>query len=134
MGERKKCKMGKGFKELLIWQKASDLTVLIYKITNENEFKKDFGLRDQVRRSAVSVPSNVAEGDERDTDKESVRFFFTAKGSLAELRTQMEIAYRIGYIDETTFKDVEGKTIEIGKMLGALIKSRSAKYPIAHSL
>lgn len=117
--------MGKGFKELLVWQKASDLAVLIYKITNENEFKKDFGLRDQVRRSAVSVPSNIAEGDERGTDKESVRFFFIAKGSLAELRTQMEVAYRIDYIDENTFNDVEGKTIELGKMLGALIKSRS---------
>jgi len=118
--------MGKGFKELLVWQKASDLAVLIYKTTNENEFKKDFGLRDQVRRSAVSVPSNIAEGDERDTDKESVRFFYIAKGSLAELRTQMEIAYKIGYIDESQFKGIEDKAIEIGKMLGALIKSRSA--------
>jgi len=126
--------MGKGFKELLVWQKASDLAVAIYKITSENEFKKDFGLRDQVRRSAVSVPSNIAEGDERDTDKESVRFFFIAKGSLAELRTQMEIAYRIGYITESVFIEVEEKTIEIGKMLGALIKSRSANKPIAHSL
>ncbi len=126
--------MGRGFKELMVWQKASDLAVLLYKITNEIEFKKDIGIRDQIRRSAVSVPSNIAEGDERDTDKESVRFFFIAKGSLAELRTQMEIAYRIGYIDETKFKDIEGKTIEIGKMLGALIKSRSAKSPITHSL
>lgn len=55
--------MGKGFKELLVWQKARDLTILVYKITNENKFKKDFGLCDQVRRSAVSVPSNIAEGD-----------------------------------------------------------------------
>ncbi len=118
--------MGKGFKELLVWQKASDLAVLIYKITNENEFKKDFGLRDQVRRSAVSVPSNIAEGDERDTDKESVRFFFIAKGSLAELRTQIEIAYRIGYIAENVFNGIEDKSVEIGKMLGALIKVRTA--------
>ncbi len=89
--------MGKGFKELIVWQKSRDLAVLIYEITNDNEFKKDYGLRDQARRASVSVPSNIAEGDERDTDKESVRFFFIAKGSLAELRTQMEIAYRIGY-------------------------------------
>lgn len=118
--------MGKGFKELIVWQKARDLAVLIYKITNENEFKKDYGLKDQVRRSAVSVPSNIAEGDERDTDRESVRFFFIAKGSLAELRTQMEIAYRIGYINENTFSNVDEKAIEIGKMLGSLIKSRSS--------
>ena len=118
--------MGKGFKELLVWQKASDLAVLIYKITNDDDFKKDFSLRDQIRRSAVSVPSNIAEGDERDTDKDSIRFFFIAKGSLAELRTQIEIAYRIGYIEENVFKGIEDKAIEIGKMLGALIKSRSA--------
>lgn len=118
--------MGKGFKELFVWQKASDLAVLVYKITNENEFKKDFGLRDQVRRAAVSVPSNIAEGDERDTDKDSVRFFFIAKGSLAELRTQIEIAYRIGYIEENVFKGIEDKAIEIGKMLGALINARTA--------
>ena len=118
--------MGRGFKELLVWQKSRDLAVLIYKITNDDDFKKDFSLRDQIRRSAVSVPSNIAEGDERDTDKDSIRFFFIAKGSLAELRTQIEIAYRIGYIEENVFKGIEDKAIEIGKMLGALIKSRSA--------
>jgi four helix bundle protein len=117
--------MGKGFKELIVWQKSRDLAVLIYEITNKNEFKKDYGLKDQVRRSAVSVPSNIAEGDERDTDKESIRFFFIAKGSLAELRTQMEIASRIGYIDEKTFSNIDEQAVEIGKMLGALIKSRS---------
>jgi len=72
--------MGKGFKELLICQKASDLAVLIYKITNESEFKKDFGIRDQIRRAVISIPSNIAEGDERDTDKEAVRFFLLPKG------------------------------------------------------
>jgi len=118
--------MGRGFKELLVWQKSRDLAVLIYKITNDDDFKKDFSLRVQIRRSAVSVPSNIAEGDERDTDKDSIRFFFIAKGSLAELRTQIEIAYRIGYIEENVFKGIEDKAIEIGKMLGALIKSRSA--------
>ena len=118
--------MGKGYKDLLVWQKARDLAVLIYSITNQAKFKKDYALCDQVRRSVVSVPSNIAEGDERDTDKESVRFFYIAKGSLAELRTQMEIAYKIGYIDESQFKGIEDKAIEIGKMLGALIKSRSA--------
>ena len=72
--------MGKGFKELLVWQKARDLAVEIYKITSQGRFKQDFGLRDQIRRAAVSVPSNIAEGDERDTDKDAIRFFFMAKG------------------------------------------------------
>ncbi|MDD4091610.1 MAG: four helix bundle protein [Smithellaceae bacterium] len=117
--------MGKGYKDLLVWQKARDLAVLIYSITNQTKFKKDYALCDQVRRSVVSVPSNIAEGDERDTDKESVHFFFIAKGSLAELRTQMDIAYQVGYIDENVFLDVEDKAIQIGKMLGALIKART---------
>ena len=84
--------MGKGFEELKVWQKAKDLAVLIYKITSDGKLSKDFGLRDQIRRSAVSIASNIAEGDERETDKESVRFFYIAKGSLAELRTQLMIA------------------------------------------
>lgn len=117
--------MGKGYKDLVVWQKARDLAVLIYSITSQAKFKKDYGLCDQVRRSAVSVPSNIAEGDERDTDKESVRFFFIAKGSLAELRTQIDIAYQVGYIDEKVFLDIEDKAIQIGKMLGALIKVRT---------
>lgn len=121
--------MGKGFKDLLVWQKSKDLAVLIYKITNQGEFKKDYGLRDQIRKSAVSVPSNVAEGDERGTDKESVRFFFIAKGSLAELRTQIEIANKIGYIEKNEFLNIEEQTIEIGKMLGALIKARASYHP-----
>ena len=82
----------KGFKDLIVWQKAKDLAIKVYEASEEGDFNRDFGLRDQVRRSAVSIASNLAEGDERDTDKESVRFFYIAKGSLAELRTQIEIA------------------------------------------
>lgn len=75
--------MGKdGFKELIVWKDAKSLAVAIYKITNQEPFLKDFGFKDQIRRAAVSIPSNIAEGDERDTDKEAVRFLFIAKGSL----------------------------------------------------
>ena len=74
----------KGFRELIVWQKAKDLAVTIYRVSEEGALSRDYGLRDQIRRSAVSVASNLAEGDERDTDKESVRFFYIAKGSLAE--------------------------------------------------
>jgi four helix bundle protein len=89
---------------------------------------KDFSLRDQIRRSAVSIASNIAEGDERDTDKESVRFFFIAKGSLAELRTQIEIALKIGYLPEDEYLKLEGQCEELGKMIGSLIKTRQATY------
>ena len=119
--------MGKGFKELVVWQKARDLAVDIYKLSDQGKFRQDYGLRDQMRRSAVSVPSYIAEGDERDTDKDAIRFFYIAKGSLAELRTQIDIALRVNYIIQEVFQDLEEKTIIIGKMLGSLIKARAKR-------
>jgi four helix bundle protein len=117
----------KGYQDLLVWQKAKDLAVLMYKISNDGELSKDFGLRDQMRRAAVSVPSNLAEGDERETDKESVRFFYMAKGSLAELRTQIQIAHEIGYLEQEVAATLHEQCIEIAGMLGNLIKARRAK-------
>jgi len=117
--------MGKGFEELKVWQKAKDLAVLIYKVTSDGKISKDFGLRDQIRRSAVSIASNIAEGDERETDKESVRFFYIAKGSLAELRTQLMIALETSYLGKDEFAKIELDCSEIGKMLGGIIKHRA---------
>ncbi len=127
----------KGFRDLVVWQKARDLAVSIYRISNKTSLSKDFALRDQIRRSAVSIASNIAEGDERDTDKEAVRFFFIAKGSLAELRTQLEIASEIGFLSEDDYLEVEGRCGALGKMMGRLIKVRQTTYsplPIAHCL
>ncbi len=81
-------------------------------------------MRDQMRRSAVSVPSNIAEGDERSSDAESTRFFFIAKGSLAELRTQLRIAREIGYLTDAKFNEIDSECLEINKMLWGLIKAR----------
>jgi len=121
--------MGKGgFKELKVWQKAKDLAVNIYKITNSGEFIKDYGLKDQIRRAAVSISSNIAEGDERETDKEAVRYFYISKGSSAELLTQAIIAHEIGYLNEDSFKKIESECIEISKMLSKLIQARSKTF------
>jgi four helix bundle protein len=114
-----------GFQELKVWQLSKELAVSIYKITNEKKFKSDFGLTDQIRRAAISIPSNIAEGDERGTNKEAVRFLFIAKGSLAELRTQLIIAHEIGYIDLEVLKDMNEQCQTLGKMIGSLIKARS---------
>jgi len=122
---KRKYTMGKeGFKGLEVWQKAKELAVRIYKISDKGSLGKDFGLRDQMRKCAVSIPSNLAEGDERDTDKESIGFFYIAKGSLAELRTQLQIALEVGYIGKDLFDTLDNDCVEIGKMLGALIKAR----------
>jgi four helix bundle protein len=118
------------FKELRVWREARDLAVKLYKETADGGFSKDFGLRDQVRRSAVSVASNIAEGYERSTTKDVVRFLFISKGSLSELRTQLEIAHEVGYMDEKLFRALDDKCTKIGAMLTRLIKARSSHSPI----
>lgn len=113
------------FENLKVWQKAVDLAISIYNLTNESKsFKNDFGLRDQVRRAAVSISSNISEGDELGTDKQSVRQFYIAKGSAAELYTQLIISYKIGYITEDDYKFYSSECKSISGMLTNLIRSR----------
>lgn len=113
------------FKNLLVWQMAKDLCVKIYKFIQNDKIKKDFGFIDQVRRSAVSVPSNIAEGDGLDTDKQSVKHFFIARGSLSELRTQLIIAHEVGYLDQKLYNELENDCEKISAMITSLIKHRS---------
>jgi len=122
-----------GFRSLIVWQKAKTLATDVYRLTNNESIKRDFSLVDQMRRSAVSVPSNIAEGDERPSDKDSVRFFHIAKGSLAELATQLEIAREVGYFNDGQVEPLIGQCVELGKMLGALIRARSDPSPRAQS-
>ena len=114
------------FAELKVWQRAKDLAVYIYKLTAKGKFTSDFGLRDQMRRSSVSIPSNIAEGDEYGTDKQAIRFFYVAKGSAAELLTQAIIAHEIAYVAEDEFKFIREECKGISGMLTKLIRSRAA--------
>lgn len=121
--------MGKtGFCGLKVWQKGKDLAVYIYRVTSCGAFSKDFALRDQIRRAAVSIPSNIAEGDERETDKEAVRYFYIAKGSSAEVLTQAIIELEIGYLDREAFEGIEQLCQEVSKMLSRLISVRSKTF------
>jgi four helix bundle protein len=113
------------FMKLRVWQSAKDLAVKIYKQTQVNSFSKDYGLKDQVQRSAVSVASNIAEGDELGSDKQSIRFFYISKGSIAELTTQLIIANEIGYIDNDTKNSLLDECDKLSAMLTKLIQSRS---------
>jgi len=115
----------KGFRELVVWQRAKDQAVKIYVLSQSGALGRDLGLIDQLRKSAVSIASNVAEGDERETDKEAVRFFYIAKGSLAELRTQVQIACEAGHLKKDLYDDIEADCDTLGKMLGGLIRTRS---------
>jgi four helix bundle protein len=112
----------KRLEEIEVWQRGCRLAVDIYKITSIGQFEKDWGLRDQIRRAAVSIPSNIAEGFERDTDAEFSRFASIAKGSCAELRTQIYIALAIGYIDNSSANKLLNECIEIASMLKGLMK------------
>ena len=114
------------FKELRVWQEGIDLAETIYGITREGAFSREFGLGDQIQRAAVSISSNIAEGDERGTNKESIHYFNIAKGSAAEVITQLYIAKRIGYIDQELLKSLEGKSEKIRASLKKLIKARKA--------
>lgn len=113
------------FKELKVWQEAKNLAVKIYELTNSGKFKRDFSLKEQIQKSAVSVPSNIAEGYERNSNKDFIRFLLIAKGSLSELRTQLQIAYEVGYIKENEFVEVDEWCKKISAMITRLIKSRS---------
>ena len=94
----------------------------IYNITEQTSFSKDFGLKDQIRRSAVSIPSNIAEGYERKSNTEFIRFLYIAKGSAGELRTQLYLAMDLNYINEEIFKNLINKSEEISKSLSGFIK------------
>jgi len=81
--------------------------VTVYQITDGGKFRTDFGLRDQIRRSAISISSNIAEGDELDTNLQSMRHFYIAKGSAAEVLSQAMVAHEIGYLNQESFNEIE---------------------------
>ena len=113
------------FQKLRVWQMAKELAIKIYKLTNTPKLSKDFGFKNQIQRSAISIPSNIAEGDELDTDRQSVRFFYIAKASSAELLTQLIIGNEIGYIAKEEAEQLIDDCRIISVMLTKLIKARS---------
>lgn len=115
--------MGK-YQELKVWVKGKDLAVWIYQMTDQGKFARDFGLRDQIRRAAVSIPSNIAEGDELHTKAQAVRHFYIARGSTAEVITQSIIAFEIGYISLAQRQHIEQECNVIARMLNRLIQTR----------
>ncbi|MGB8705259.1 MAG: four helix bundle protein [Gillisia sp.] len=111
----------KSHKDLTVYKTSLDYVISIYKLTENFPIEEKFGLTSQLRRSSVSVPSNIAEGAARESKKEFCRFLYISLGSLAESETQKEIAYRLGYISEE--KELEEESIYIRRMLLKLIKS-----------
>lgn len=110
------------FEEIEVWKSSRSLVKDIYEITNNKFFSRDFGLRDQIRRCAVSIPSNIAEGYERKSNVEFIRFLYIAKGSAGEVRTQLYLAKDINYIEDEIFNNLLKKCEEISKSLSGFIK------------
>ncbi|MCI5520668.1 MAG: four helix bundle protein [Treponema sp.] len=107
-------------KDLTVWQKSMDLVVLVYKLMEQLPKEERYSLCDQIRRSAVSIPSNIAEGKSRNSIKQYKQFVGIAKGSAAELETQLLICERIGYLDKEELSEVMGLLDEVSKMLAKL--------------
>lgn len=109
------------FEDIQAWQKAREVASSIYKLCRHGELSKDFGLKDQIRRSAVSVQSNIAEGFGREGNKEFAHFLRIAKGSNTEFRSQLYNLLDAEYIDELTFDDLYEQSLETEKLIGGFI-------------
>ena len=110
------------FEEIEAWERARILTKEIYAVTSDGGFARDFGLRDQIRRAAISILSNIAEGFERGGDKEFAQFLAVAKGSCGEVRAQLYVAMDQHYITKEQFDNLLEGTLQVSRLLGGLIK------------
>ena len=110
------------FRDLLIWQKSMDLVTEVYLITNLFPKEEIYGLTSQIRRSAISIPSNIAEGYGREGNKDYLKFLNVSISSLFEMQTQLEIAYNLKYLNEIQFNKINEESKEIERMLSSFIR------------
>jgi four helix bundle protein len=115
------------FEDIKAWGMAKDLVTVIYRLSADGKFSKDFGLRDQIRRASVSVMSNIAEGFERGSQKEFSRFLRMAKGSSGEVRSQLYVALELGYLDLADFEAVKVKAENLSRTLSGFIGYLASK-------
>lgn len=121
----------RSFRDLVAWQRSVELSLDVYRGTAEFPSDERFGLVSQLRRAAVSVPSNIAEGYGRGSKQDYLRFLKVARGSLFELETQMTIACRLGFLREQIFDRLDELTKEVGRVLSGLIKSLESDASMA---
>jgi len=119
--------MEKPHKRLEAWKQSMDLVIEIYRTTGNFPSQEIYGLTNQIRRAAVSIPSNIAEGAARQTKKEFANYLHMAQGSLSELDTQVELARRLGYLDAKSWSALDTRMEQIDKMISGLIRHLSNK-------
>ena len=118
---------GGDYRALVVWQKSIVLVKMVYQLTDSFPKDERFGLTSQMRRAAVSIPSNIAEGQARRTTGDYVRFVSNAEGSLAELDTQLTISIELGYLERSSIQDCYSIMVEVRKMLNALRRALMAR-------
>ncbi len=109
------------FEDLKVWQAARDVVNAVYQASSSGAFSRDYPLRDQIRRAAVSIPSNIAEGFSRHSNREFIQFLFIAKGSVAEVQSQLYTALDQNYISQATFDSIYQALEVVAKQLSRLI-------------
>ena len=112
----------KSFKDIKAWQAGILLVREIYIASQNGPFSRDFALRDQIRKAVLSIPSNIAEGFEREGNKEFIQFLTVAKGSTGEVQTQLRIAWEVGYITEEDFKRMDDICTEVINMISGFLR------------
>lgn len=111
------------FEDLMVWQRGIELVKQVYLVTNDGDIKKDFGLRDQLRRAAVSIPTNIAEGFERSSRKEYLLFLNIAKGSAGEVRSLLRVAFDVGYLSQANYDLLREAVLTLSRYLSNQINS-----------
>jgi|SRR2546421_914421 len=118
------------FEDLIVWQKGIELVKSVYQCTSDGDFKRDFALRDQIRRAAVSIPTNIAEGFERSTRKEYLLFLNIAKGSAGEVRSLLRVALEVGYLSRATYDQLRDDVMALSRRLYSQIKAIREKESV----
>lgn len=120
----------KKFEDLPVWILAKDLAVKIYQVSKCEKFRKDYALVDQIRRASISISSNIAEGFERGSKKEFIQFLYIAKGSLGEVRSQLQVCFELGYINKEKLNTLLSQSYDLSNQLGAFISSIKKRIKI----
>ena len=118
---------GPPYRQLKAWAESRDLAVLIYKLCVRRAKSIDRGLADQIRRAAISIPSNIAEGNGRGTNRDSLRFLYIARGSLCELESQTDVCLRAGLIEAEDSRNITDQMALVGRLIGGLIAYRKSR-------
>ena len=121
------------FRDLTVWKQSRALASDVYRLVSTPKLRGHYAFCDQLGRAALSVPSNIAEGNDRGTNKESLRFLLIARGSLSELETQLWVGHDLGWIEPKEYQELSERRSEVARLLGGLIRMRQQRLKSSES-